>query len=149
MWPLTCELTCAVRVSFTGGVDGLLADFTFRLEPAVFTARTVPVAKHRERTTHVIMWSSSVTGVLLQQLSVSDLHWAPARRRQSVVQQRSELMCSSPGSHSSPCSTRELPHTLMFLCLKQDGAFDLRRITMERLLQLENIWTHRTQFIHH
>lgn len=73
----------------------------------------------------------------------SDLHSAPALSLHSGVQQRSEFRCSSPGSHSSPCSTREFPHTLMFLCLKQNGALDLSRLTMERLLQLEKSWTHR------
>lgn len=76
---------------------------------------------------------------------VSDLHWAPSLSLHSAVQQRSELMCSSPGSHSSPCSTREFPHTLMFLSLKQDWAFDFRRFSIERLLQLENSWTHKRE----
>lgn len=49
LWPLTCQLTCAVGVSLTGGVDGLLTDFTFSLELAVFTAGAVPVTEHRER----------------------------------------------------------------------------------------------------
>lgn len=79
----------------------------------------------------------------------SDLHWAPGLSLHSGVQQWSELMCSSPGSHSSPCSTREFPHTLTFLCLKQVEALDLRRFTMERLLQLEKSWTHRRQLVHH
>lgn len=46
-------------------------------------------------------------------------------------------MLISPGSHSSPCSTREFPHTLMFLSLKQEVALERSRFTMERLLQLE------------
>lgn len=48
--------------------------------------------------------------------------------------------CSRPGSHSSPGSTREFPHTLMFRLRKQDGALDWRRFRMDRLLQLENNW---------
>ena len=60
------------------------------------------------------------------------------------MQQRSELMFRSPGSHSSPCSTREFPHTWTFLSLKHDSALDLRRFTMERLLQFEKTWTHET-----
>lgn len=71
---------------------------------------------------------------------MSHLHWAPGLSLQSGVQQRSELMCSSPGSQSSPGSTREFPHTLTFRVLKQDGALDLSRFTMECLLQFEKNW---------
>lgn len=45
--PLVCALTCAVRVSFAGGADWLLANLTCGLEHAVFAARTVPVTEHR------------------------------------------------------------------------------------------------------
>lgn len=40
----------------------------------------------------------------------------------SAVQQGSSLRWSRPGSHSSPASTLELPHTLLFLSLKHTGA---------------------------
>lgn len=69
---------------------------------------------------------------------LTHLHLALPRSLHSDVQQRSLLMCSSPGSHSSPSSTREFPHTLMFLSRKHTGALALRRFTMELLLQLEN-----------
>lgn len=75
---------------------------------------------------------------------VSDLHRAPGFSVQLALQQRSELMFSSPGSHSSPCSTRELPHTLVFRSLKQNRALVFRRFRMERLLQFEKSWTHAT-----
>lgn len=56
------------------------------------------------------------------------------------MQQLSSLRCSSPGSHSSPSSTLEFPHTLLFLSLKQVEALDLSRFAMEILLQFENIY---------
>jgi len=66
------------------------------------------------------------------------LHSKLGRSLQSDVQQRSLLRWSSPGSHSSPTSTREFPHTLLFLSLKQAGALRVRLFTMDLLLQFEN-----------
>lgn len=57
---------------------------------------------------------------------------------QSKVQQGSVWRYTSPGSQSSPSSTREFPHTLLFLSLKHDGPLSLSLFTMDILLQLEN-----------
>lgn len=65
------------------------------------------------------------------------LHCTLGRSLQFDAQQRSLLRWSSPGSHSSPSSTREFPHTLLFLSLKQVEALALRLFAMECLLQLE------------
>ncbi len=66
------------------------------------------------------------------------LHCTLGRSLQFGVQQWSLLRWSSPGSHSSPSSTREFPHTLLFLSLKQMGALAFRLIAMALLLQFEN-----------
>lgn len=66
------------------------------------------------------------------------LHSTLGRSLQSAVQQRSLLRWSSPGSHSSPSSTREFPHTLLFLSLKQMEALAFRLCNIDFLLQSEN-----------
>lgn len=66
------------------------------------------------------------------------LHSTLGRSLQSDVQQRSLLRWISPGSHSSPSSTREFPHTLLFLSLKQVEALAFRLFTIDFLLQFEN-----------
>ncbi len=68
---------------------------------------------------------------------MSYLHCAPCLNLQSNEQQRSSFRCRSPGSHSSPSSTLEFPHTLLFLSLKHTGALKLNVFPTEILLQLE------------
>lgn len=68
------------------------------------------------------------------------LHCLPFFSLQSAVQQGSSLRWRRPESHSSPSSTRELPHKLLVRTLKHCGALTLRVRLTEALLQLENRW---------
>lgn len=92
-------------------------------------------------------WCAAIRGLVVPERA--HLHLAVGRSLQSEVQQRSSLMCSSPGSHSSPCSTLLFPHTLLFLSLKHTGALFLRRFTMEILLQLEKSWGIQNKVMSH
>lgn len=71
---------------------------------------------------------------------MSYLHCALRLNLQSDEQQGSSLMWRSPGSHSSPSSTLEFPHTLLFLSLKHTGALKRNVFPTEILLQLEKRW---------
>lgn len=136
-----CSSTCTVRVPHARSVDRFLADLPSGLEPAVLAAGAVPVTGD-QRNCLSATWSDHLLVPLLPLCRfLLYLHCAPSLSRQLLVQQLSEVMCSSPGSHSSPCSTREFPHTLTFLSRKQDGALERRRFTMDRLLQVEKSWT--------
>lgn len=66
------------------------------------------------------------------------LHTAAGLSLQVDVQQLSSFRFSSPGSHSSPSSTLEFPHTLLFLSLKQVEALDISCFAIDSLLQVEN-----------
>lgn len=68
------------------------------------------------------------------------LHCTPFFSLQLAVQQGSSLRWRSPGSHSSPSSTRELPHKFLVRTLKHCGALTFRVRLTEALLQLENRW---------
>lgn len=67
----------------------------------------------------------------------SYLHCEPNLNLHSDEQHGSSLRWRSPGSHSSPFSTLEFPHTLLFLSLKHTGALKRNVFAMEILLQLE------------
>lgn len=69
--------------------------------------------------------------------SFSYLHCTPGFSLHSYVQQESSLRWRRPGSHSSPSSTLELPHTLLFLSVKHSGALKRSVLPTELLLQEE------------
>lgn len=68
------------------------------------------------------------------------LHLAPSFSLQSAEQQGSACWYKRPGSHSSPSSTLEFPHTLLLRSLKHSWALISMVLWMDFLLQLENIW---------
>lgn len=68
---------------------------------------------------------------------MSYLHCDLCLNLQSDEQQGSSLRWSSPGSHCSPSSTLEFPHTLLFLSLKHTGALKRNVFPTDILLQLE------------
>lgn len=68
------------------------------------------------------------------------LHLAPSFSLQSAEQQGSTRWYKRPGSHSSPSSTLEFPHTLLLRSLKHSWALTSMVLWMDFLLQLENIW---------
>lgn len=68
------------------------------------------------------------------------LHLAPSFSLQSAEQQGSASWYKRPGSHSSPSSTLEFPHTLLLRSLKHSWALISMVLWMDFLLQLENIY---------
>lgn len=70
----------------------------------------------------------------------SYLHLAPSFSLQSAEQQGSASWYKRPGSHSSPSSTLEFPHTLLLRSLKHSWALISMVLWMDFLLQLENIY---------
>lgn len=68
------------------------------------------------------------------------LHLAPSFSLQSAEQQGSASWYKRPGSHSSPSSTLEFPHTLLLRSLKHSWALTSMVLWMDFLLQLENIY---------
>lgn len=78
---------------------------------------------------------------------ISYLHCASRLNLQSDEQQRSSLRWRSPGSHSSPSSTLEFPHTLLFLSLKHIGALKRNVFPTEILLQLENCFKRKEMWM--
>lgn len=160
-------LTCAGGYAFTGSIDGFLAPCSCLLKHAVPTARAVSVAVEKTNIFKLVtkifrhfkfnklinvLWINSFnmgwtylcifeteSTVKLWYCVIwsSYLHCAPNLNLQSEVQHGSSLRWSSPGSHSSPFSTLEFPHTLLFLSLKHTGALKRNVFPMEILLQLE------------
>lgn len=121
------------------------------LQQALFLS--LPMTQEHQHTMNV---GAQVTGPTVKQCNISFikdeqkhipikshtralyLHCFEGRSLQSNVQQRSVWRWTRPGSHSSPSSTREFPHTLLFLSLKHEGPLCLRLFTIDILLQLEN-----------